>query len=103
MNTYQRLTIWCVITVSTVFSIAYIAVMTFQCHPISYFWTRFLGVSTGTCIPATVIADMTYAHGAISTWSDWTLGILPIFLVWNLNMNPRTKVSVALILGLGAL
>jgi hypothetical protein len=46
---------------------------------------------------------MTYAHGAISTWSDWTLGVLPIFLVWNLKMNPRTKVSVALILSLGAL
>ena len=46
---------------------------------------------------------MMYTHGAISTWSDWTLGILPAFLVWNLNMNPRTKVSVALILGLGAL
>jgi len=54
-------------------------------------------------MPATVVADMTYGHGAVSTWSDWTLGILPIFLVWNLNMNPRTKVSVALILGLGAL
>jgi hypothetical protein len=32
-----------------------------------------------------------------------TLGTLPIFLVWDLAMNPRTKVSVALILGLGAL
>jgi hypothetical protein len=103
MKTYQKFTIWSVIIVSTVFSIAYIFVMAFQCHPTSYFWTRFLGVPGGTCIPATVIADMTYAHGAISTWSDWTLGILPIFLVWNLNMNPRTKVSVALILGLGAL
>jgi hypothetical protein len=32
-----------------------------------------------------------------------TLGTLPIFLVWDLAMNPRTKVSVALILALGAL
>jgi len=102
MKTYQKFTIWTVIIVSTAFSIAYIFVMIFQCFPVSYFWTRFLDGS-GKCIPATVVADMTYAHGAVSTWSDWTLGILPIFLVWNLNMNPRTKVSVALILGLGAL
>jgi hypothetical protein len=88
--------------VNTAFSIAFLFVIIFQCYPVSYFWTRFLGES-GTCIPATVVADMTYAHAAIITWSDWTLGILPIFLVWNLNMNPRTKVSVALILGLGAL
>jgi hypothetical protein len=32
-----------------------------------------------------------------------TLGTLPIFLVWDLAMNTRTKVSVALILALGAL
>jgi len=102
MNIYQKCTIWIVIMVSTVFSIAYIFVMIFQCYPVSYFWTRFLSGS-GQCITTTVIADMTYAHGAISTWSDWTLGILPVFLVWNLNMNPRTKVSVALILGFGAL
>jgi hypothetical protein len=102
METYQKVTIWSVIVVSTVFAIAFASLAIFQCHPISYFWTRFLG-EPGTCIPATVFADMTYAHGAISTWSDWTLGILPIFLVWNLNMNPRTKISVALILGLGAM
>jgi hypothetical protein len=102
VNKYQKFTIWSVTILSTVFSIAYVLVMTFQCHPIPYFWTRFLG-GAGTCISATVIADMTYTHGAITTFSDWTLGILPIFLVWNLNMNPRTKVSVALILGLGAL
>jgi hypothetical protein len=101
VKTYQKWTIWIVIIVSTSFSVAYIPVLIFQCYPISYFWTRFIGGS-GKCIPATVIADMMYTHGAISTWSDWTLGILPAFLVWNLNMNPRTKVSVALILGLGA-
>jgi hypothetical protein len=92
-----------VIIISTVFSIAIIFVFAFQCQPSSFFWTRFLGNENGTCLPPVVIADMTYAHGAITTWSDWTLGILPIFLVWNLNMNPRTKVSVALILSLGAL
>ncbi|KIN03210.1 hypothetical protein OIDMADRAFT_119103 [Oidiodendron maius Zn] len=101
-NTYQKCTIWIVIIVSTAFSLAYIPVLIFQCYPISYFWTRFLGGS-GKCLPTTVIADMMYTHGVISTWSDWTLGILPGFLVRNLNMSPRTKVSVALILGLGAL
>lgn len=50
-----------------------------------------------------VIADSTYAHSAISALADWTLGTLPIFLVWDLAMSPRTKVSVALILALGAM
>jgi len=47
--------------------------------------------------------DTTYAHAAISAWGDWTLGIIiPIFLVRDLSLSPRTKISVALILALGA-
>jgi hypothetical protein len=76
--------------------------MAFQCSPPSYFWTKYLD-EPGSCLPVLTIENMTYSHGALSIWSDWTLGILPIFLVWNLNMNPRTKVSVAVILGIGAL
>jgi hypothetical protein len=86
----------------TVWSIAEGLVMVFQCDPISNFWTRFLG-EPGKCIAGTIIEDLSICHAAMITFSDWTLGILPIFLVWNLNMNFRTKVSVALILGLGAL
>jgi hypothetical protein len=46
--------------------------------------------------------DSTYAHGVLSAIVDWTLGTLPIFIVWNLKLNIRGKVSVAMILALGA-
>lgn len=97
----QTITIWIVISVVMVFSIFYFFLIIFQCHPIDYFWTQYAGAH-GKCVNPNVIADSTYAHSAISALSDWTLGILPIFLVWDLAMNPRTKVSVALILALGA-
>jgi len=84
------------------FSIFYFFLIVFQCQPVFYFWTQYLG-HTGKCVNPNVIADSTYAHSAISAVADWTLGILPIFLVWNLKMNPRTKVSVGLILALGAM
>lgn len=70
-------------------------------HP-PYFWTQYTGGS-GTCLKLSVVTNSTYAHSAISCVADWTLGILPIFLVWDLAINPRTKVSVAIILALGAL
>lgn len=98
----QIVTIWIVIGVVTVFSIFYFFLIIFQCSPVTYFWTQYLGV-VGKCVPAKVITNSTYAHSAISAWADWTLGILPIFLVWDLAMNPRTKISVALILALGAI
>jgi hypothetical protein len=96
------LTIWVVLGVVTGFSLFYFFLVVFQCSPITYFWTQYVGAA-GKCVPAKVITDSTYAHSAISAWADWTMGILPIFLVWDLAMNPRTKVSVALILALGAL
>jgi hypothetical protein len=96
------LTIWVVLGVVTGFSLFYFFLVVFQCSPITYFWTQYVGAA-GKCVAAKVITDSTYAHSAISAWADWTMGILPIFLVWDLAMNPRTKVSVALILALGAL
>ena len=88
-------------SVVMLFSTFYFLLVIFQCHPVDYFWTKYAG-AVGRCVNPNVIADSTYAHSAISAWADWTLGILPIFLVWDLAMNPRTKVSVALILALGA-
>jgi hypothetical protein len=90
-----------VIIVFSLFTTYFLFLMIFQCHPISYFWAA-APVAGASCISREIIADSTYAHGALSAAADWTLGILPIFLVWNLNMNPRTKISVALILALGA-
>jgi hypothetical protein len=91
-----------VIIIVTLFSIAEIIVLAFQCIPASNFWTRFIG-EPGKCIPGRIIADLSYCHAAIITASDWTLGILPIFLVWNLKINFRTKLSVALILAVGSM
>lgn len=39
----------------------------------------------------------------MSAITDWSFGILPIFFVWKMQMTPRTKVSVILILSLGFL
>jgi hypothetical protein len=99
---WQLLTVWAAVSVVVVFSIYYIFLIIFQCHPVSYFWTQFAGES-GSCVSPVVIAGSTYTHGEINIWSDFTLCTLPIPLVWNLNMNLRTKISVALILSLGAL
>src|ERR1700761_8704457 len=48
-------------------------------------------------------ADSTYAQSAISIATDWTYGILPIFIVWNLHMSKQKRVSLAFVLGLGAI
>jgi hypothetical protein len=97
------LVIWTVIIAFTAVSILYVFLMAFQCHPVSYFWTQYGIGGSGKCISSTVIVDLTYVHSAFNAVADWTLGTLPIFLIWNLQMNTRTKVSAAIILSLGAM
>ena len=94
--------IWTVVIILEVYGLAYFLLFVMQCFPSAYFWTRYTG-GKGTCIDPTITVNATYAYSAISCAADWTLGLLPVSLVWNLKMNPRTKLSVALILALGAM
>lgn len=101
----QRVIIWVVVSAVTLFSLFYFFLIIFQCRPTDYFWNQYTQehAGHGKCVGPNIIAGSTYTHSALSALADWTLGILPIFLVWDLNMNPRTKISVAIILALGAL
>ncbi len=91
----HRYIIYGVVAASTVYSVYFIFLIIFQCQPISYFWNR---VHPGHCIDPVVVADSTYAHSAISATSDWTFGILPAFIVHDLRMHLRMKISVAVLL-----
>lgn len=47
------------------------------------------------------VINMAYAYSIQATICDLILGLLPAVLVWNLQMNVRTKVALAAILGMG--
>lgn len=68
----------------------------FQCKPVSAFWN-----SAGNCNAIGTI-KVTYAHSVIISISDWTLIILPIFMVYHLNLGFLTKLYVGIILALGS-
>jgi len=46
-----------------------------------------------------MIDDM-LVHSSIMSAGDWVCALLPIFLVWDLQMNKRLKFSVAVILAI---
>lgn len=89
-------------TVNLLFNIYFFFFTMFQCDPIDYWWTRVDGIHTGKCL-SQASADSTYAQSALSALIDWTYGILPIFMVWDLNMNRKKKLLVAMVLSLAAL
>jgi len=94
--------IWSVLVVHSVFSVYFGFIFLFQCIPSAYFWTQYTG-GKGSCMDPKIIVDSFYGYSAISCAGDWTLGILPIFIVVKLQMNARTKLSVACILAVGAI
>lgn len=58
---------------------------------------------SGTCQDRNVQTVLFYAVAIVNILSDWVFAILPIFLLWNVQLDWRVKGSVIVILGLGIL
>ncbi|KAI9151378.1 hypothetical protein HJFPF1_08580 [Paramyrothecium foliicola] len=100
----HKIIIWVVTGVTEVYSLFFFLLFVLQCRPTSLFWLRYTAdPPKGTCLDATIVSNAFYGYSAISCLTDWTYSILPIFMVWNLQMNRRVKVSVVLILAAGAI
>jgi hypothetical protein len=99
---YQVRIIHTTLAVIMVASTMYFIFLFFQCSPISFMWNQYEH-GTGSCLSANTISNVAYAYAAISAVTDWSFGILPVFFVWKMKMNPRTKFSIILILSLGFL
>lgn len=98
----HRIIIWTTLAVTELYSGFFFFLFIFQCQPSSYFWTQYTG-GRGTCIDTTITINAVYAYSAITCLSDWIYAIIPWFLAFKLQMNQRSKITVALILSIGAI
>jgi len=57
----------------------------------------------GTCNGSSIQTTLSYAVAVVSILSDWIFAILPIFLLWNIQLDWRVKCSVIGMLGMGVL
>lgn len=76
-------------------------VLIFQCWPIRSFWT--LDPYDGHCMNSDVLRILTYTFSGMNIAMDWTLGILPVFVVKDLQISTRQKAMVACILAFAAI
>ncbi|KAF4455281.1 hypothetical protein F53441_2356 [Fusarium austroafricanum] len=96
--------IWTITVITELYSLFFFLLFILQCRPTSLFWLRYTpNPPPGSCLDASVVAKAFYAYSALSCLSDWTYSILPMFLVWKLQMSRRTKISVVGILAAGAI
>lgn len=94
----HSLILWMVIAFSIVIGLLFWFMLTLQCQPVSYFWER---TGNGSCIDTDYLIDIAYLYSVVATVCDLTLGLLPIVLVWRLQMTPKTKMALAGILSMG--
>ncbi|KAM0493238.1 hypothetical protein ACHAP8_009424 [Fusarium lateritium] len=100
----HRMIIYVITGITELYSLFFFLLFVLQCRPTSLFWQRYSSnPPNGSCLDASVVANAFYGYSAISCVSDWTYSILPIFLVWKLQMSRRTKISVVGILAAGAI
>ncbi|KAK8124700.1 uncharacterized protein PG998_000459 [Apiospora kogelbergensis] len=99
---WHKAVIYTVLAVVVVWNVVYASLAAFQCLPVEHFWERISDPNAdGQCLSEDIITGTTYAAAAINCAADWVLGLLPIALVWDLELNRRTKASIAGILALG--
>jgi hypothetical protein len=98
----HRYTIYFLNSANVLFNVSCFFFSIFTCTPVSYFWTRVNQEHNGHCLNL-ASAYVTVAQSGLSVLLDWTYGILPMFIVWDLNMSKKKKLLVAMILSLGAL
>lgn len=84
---------------TVVFGFFYLLLAFLQCKPISQWWT----LDRKGCISGQIVVDATYCASTLNALADWIFGLLPIFIVRDLQMSKRTKIMVAGILGFAAL
>lgn len=94
----QRWIIYTVMGLTVLTGLVFFFVTLLQCTPISFFWDKFS--QKGWCVNVDVIIALTFLYSVISVVCDFTFAILPIFLIWNLNMSVNTKLMLIPILGM---
>ncbi|KAK2757687.1 hypothetical protein FQN54_004656 [Arachnomyces sp. PD_36] len=91
--------LYTIIALTVSIGIVFFFVLALQCSPVAHFWERL--DTKGTCMDTHTIVKIAYLYSVIAALCDFTIGILPIALVWPLHMNRKSKIALAFILGLG--
>ncbi|KAL5364389.1 putative integral membrane protein [Aspergillus floccosus] len=91
--------LYIITTLNVIVGLLFFFFSIFQCKPIDFFWDRM--TKRGTCLDPDLLLGIVYLYTVMAAVTDFTIGLLPIFMIWNLQMRRRTKFSLAVILGLG--
>ncbi|KAJ3527239.1 hypothetical protein NM208_g10798 [Fusarium decemcellulare] len=91
--------LWILIALSVIITFIAILAVLIRCKPVAASWNPTLG----TCIDQNIIIVLTYVVSGMNIATDWSVSIIPIFILWNIQMRKTLKRMVALVMGVGVL
>jgi hypothetical protein len=98
----QQWAIFGLLTTSTVCGVGFFFLVLFQCTPIQYFWTGYLGAN-GSCMDQASMANPEYVFAGIGALIDMSLTLLPIWLYQDEELTRREKISMRMLIFFGSL
>lgn len=72
----------------------------FQCRPLAFTWG---GTAEGTCIAPANLKFAAFFNSSVSVLTDVVFALLPVPMLWKVQLNWRVKTAVGAILSLGVL
>ncbi|KAI1824101.1 hypothetical protein F4861DRAFT_539276 [Xylaria intraflava] len=99
-NKVHKRIIYFVTVLTGVVGLTLVLIVAFQCKPPSRVWDDDL---PGSCLSFEVINIVTYVYSGVAILTDFTFTLLPVFIVWNLQMNIRNKIALIPIFSLALL
>ncbi|POS73388.1 CFEM domain-containing protein [Diaporthe helianthi] len=69
-----------------------------SCRPVQFFWDR--DIAGGSCLDITAIA---YANSGLAVLHDVTIILLPMFMLWSLQMTRKKKFFIGVMFALGGI
>lgn len=90
-----RLAIWSGLVFTALYNVTYIFTLLFACSPVAASWDYSID---GKCL---AMAPYYYTTGVLTMVNDLVLFILPVPLVWRLQVDKRTKIGLSVMFLLG--
>jgi len=91
--------LWALIAVTAVSNLVAFSAALARCKPVSATWNP----AAGTCLDQSIIITLTYVVSSVNIATDWSVAIIPIFILWNIQMRRKLKLITGSILGIGVL
>lgn len=117
----QIIAVYVMLVIIVVLSVIFFFMAVFQCRPIDKYVSicfraayhfyyicdankpQWNILAPGTCFDSTTVLGISLTHGIVIAATDFSMAILPLFIVRKLQMSRFMKFSVAALMGMGSM